>query len=259
MMELTLETALDFESGTSASIDSNTRNNFRNKLKKSYGILQGAKGPEEITCSLLGRSLPADNVIAAHIFPRKFAGKAGWLRISDINDTRNGVFLYKSIEHALDRGHLTFVYSPLTNLFHCRILMPELRTADIEATAKNLLEDNFKQPQPPLGMTFQDLENCTLALPSSHVVWQRVFAVHATLARQKAIKRKWITEDNLVEVDSDEIWKTQRTLFLCNKWCDKWWELGGRMSVEHLLMVPGWMPKFFHTFETKHSMMCKYP
>ncbi|KAI9089484.1 hypothetical protein DFS34DRAFT_598035, partial [Phlyctochytrium arcticum] len=195
--------AFDFTAASDRTEDRQIGNSFRAELTTSYGL---STNPTTIKCSLLGISLPANNVIAAHIFPRKWSHSLYLLEIDDVDDPRNGIFLYKPIEHALDSGWITFVFSPKSNQFHCQVLYKGLLTVDVDAEARKRLGNRYIPTQIPVSRTFQDLHSQPLIIPSSHNVWKRVFAFHAVLARHHAIKKRWILPTEFTEIESDEAW-----------------------------------------------------
>jgi hypothetical protein len=64
---------------------------------------------------LTGEWLPRKCVIASHLFKKKWAAAASkLLQIADINDVRNGLLLWKPLEHAFDRGQIFFIYEENT-------------------------------------------------------------------------------------------------------------------------------------------------
>ncbi|KAI9088759.1 hypothetical protein DFS34DRAFT_640245 [Phlyctochytrium arcticum] len=126
----TVDRAFEFVAESDRTEDKWRGISFRAELIRAYGL---PIKPTHIQCSLLGSYLPAGNIIAAHIFPRIWSHSLYLLEIDDVDDLRNGVFLYKPIEHALDAGWITFLFSPSTNQFHCRVLYPGILGEDVEA------------------------------------------------------------------------------------------------------------------------------
>jgi hypothetical protein len=67
---------------------------------------------------LTGEWLPRKCVIASHLFKKKWANEAKrLLQIENINDVRNGLLLWKPLEHAFDRGQFFFTYEEDTGRY----------------------------------------------------------------------------------------------------------------------------------------------
>jgi HNH endonuclease len=79
-----------------------------------------------------GISFPSTVVIAAHLFKHCWADSCQErLDFDDIDDSRNGLLMFKPFEFAFDNSHICFQYDADTELFNLKILFPELRKMTI--------------------------------------------------------------------------------------------------------------------------------
>ena len=133
-----------------------------------------------LRCQLLGIGLPTCLVTAGHIFKHKW-GKLvmPWMGFSDIDNVRNGLLLFKPVEHALDHSQLCFFDTV------CRILDPSLRHVRLldalAAMPGDYMPEGYTYQQwaiyKPLvavlgGMTFGDLEGRELCAAPPDVAGQ---------------------------------------------------------------------------------------
>jgi hypothetical protein len=100
-------------------------NRFRKDLLTAYACswLESKK----VRCMMLDRDLQSELVVAAHLLPlrnHKFAGPV--MQISDINDTRNGLLLFKPIERAYDKFQLSFIYDETSGEYRLKVIKPNL-------------------------------------------------------------------------------------------------------------------------------------
>lgn len=87
---------------------------------------------------LSGLVLPRPVVIAAHIFKHAWAEFVErWMGFSDIDDVRNGMLLFKPIEHAFDHGKLCLMEDRGDSLV-CRLIDPALKNTGLLAYMREM-------------------------------------------------------------------------------------------------------------------------
>jgi len=177
------------------------RPEFRDELLSANHLSRGST----LRCWLLNRPLPYDSVIAAHIFPRKWSHSLSLLELYDVDDVRNGIFLYKPIEVAFDLGWIIFVWNASIKSYVCHLLNPNIKNDSIDACARRYLKKGYVTPAVSVTENFSGLEGLQLSLGSS-VPYRRVFAFHAHRCRINALNQGWIKDNDVVDVLDDDIW-----------------------------------------------------
>ncbi|KAF4028016.1 HNH endonuclease [Phytophthora infestans] len=81
-----------------------------------------------LRCMLLNTALPSELVIASHLFRRKNEYLSRKLMGFDsIDDVKNGLLLFKPLEHAFDHFQISFIYDKGSNEFRLKVFDPSLR------------------------------------------------------------------------------------------------------------------------------------
>ena len=63
-----------------------------------------------LKCMITGLSFPSSSVIAAHLLPKRLGYICNeLLSLTDINDARNGLLIFRPFEWAFDTGKLSIV------------------------------------------------------------------------------------------------------------------------------------------------------
>lgn len=203
---------------------------FRALVLYYYGMSQNniPPLPSSVTCHFLNVTLTLNLVTVAHIFPRRFRHNE-WVPISDIDDVQNTLVLFKPIERAFDCGQLCFVWINDEQKFRIHILDPKLLKTT--TTIFKLAENSFPKTQTEwksldnslLQNSLEQFHGKFLNLQKQSMPYKRCLAFHAHRARFEAIKKKWIGQDDLAELDDDEIWspgvmEDKKLVDLVNSW-----------------------------------------
>ena len=205
---------------------------FRARVLYFYGMSQSDLPPlpANVSCHFINVTLPLNLVTVSHIFPKRFRNN-GWSPVADIDDVQNTLVLFKPIERAFDCGQLCFVWMNDQNKFRIHILDPKL----LEPT--NTLFKLAERCFPKTQTGWMSLDNSLLQSPlgqfngrflnlqQSSMPYKRCLAFHAHRARYEAIKKKWIGENDLSELDDDEIWspgvmEDKKLVDLVSRWKD---------------------------------------
>jgi hypothetical protein len=133
-------------------------------------------------------------VIASHIFQHRWRLTLPFLSqildIKDVNDVRNGLFLYKPVEWAFDRAKIFIeMNETVTGSMLFRLLDQDLRDVKLADKASELRMEG-KRERPPVGReaslqtTFGDLDGQNLHFPPNSDMRpsKRLLAIHAYAA-----------------------------------------------------------------------------
>ncbi|KAL7680627.1 putative HNH nuclease [Plasmopara halstedii] len=211
---------LDAPTSTSAR-----SNHFKANLCATYDCNMGSG---KLRCMLLDTALPSELVIASHLFRRKneFLSKK-LMGISDIDDVRNGLLLFKPLEHAFDHFQISFIYDQGSNEFRLKIfdqsVRPQRLFGKLDNTQRAILlqgqalPKNWRSRGPRLApgtvydiqTTFGDLEGRALRFKSVKRPYKRCLNLQARLARKQAIEKQWIRPD---EDDFQNFWSEGMSL-----------------------------------------------
>ncbi|DBA99022.1 TPA: hypothetical protein ACH3X1_014292 [Trebouxia sp. C0004] len=184
-----------------SKISNSTNRKLKGRLKAAYGkTVQG-----KLVCMLTSEALPSKTVIAAHLY------KSSWavfvelaLGFSDIDDVRNGLLLWKPIEHAFDTAQMCFTYDTQHNSFVARVLNPALLTEKLSSYGQRVMGARWAAPSSARAMTltFADIDNVALSFPLGCEVrpYKRVLCYQAHLAQREAAKQGWI------QINFDDFW-----------------------------------------------------
>jgi hypothetical protein len=141
---------------------------FRNDLKRSLGY---HKDEHNIACMLTDRVGNGSQVCAAHILPcsskKQISDQLG-LTLTDLNSTRNGLFLAKNIEVAFDELKLSFVPKDILHPLSLKMIIWDQTAADIP-----IWHDHTD--------TIGQYEGCTLQL-GDHLPYRRALSYQAYMA-----------------------------------------------------------------------------
>ncbi|DBB00070.1 TPA: hypothetical protein ACH3X1_013926 [Trebouxia sp. C0004] len=184
-----------------SKISKSTNRKLKGRLKAAYGkTVQG-----KLVCMLTSEALPSKTVIAAHLY------KSSWavfvelaLGFSDIDDVRNGLLLWKPIEHAFDTAQMCFTYDTHSNSFVARVLNSALLTEKLSSYGQRVMGASWAAPSSARAMTltFADIDKEALSFPLGCEVrpYRRVLCYQARLAQREAAKQGWI------QIDFDDFW-----------------------------------------------------
>lgn len=160
---------------------------FKNSLcafygRKPHAINFGKRG--KLRCMVTNQWLPADLVIASHIWPHAQHGDGLHkfnLTRSDSLSVRNGLLMVKSVEKSFDCKHLCIIYDSLDKSFRVKVLNPDLMNAVIEGT------------EPP--RTFGEIDNGVLHHSPGNIPFRRLLSWHARCSFRFAREKAWISEE----------------------------------------------------------------
>ncbi|KAL7996290.1 putative HNH nuclease [Plasmopara halstedii] len=211
---------LDAPTSTSAR-----SNHFKANLCATYDCNMGSG---KLRCMLLDTALPSELVIAFHLFRRKNEFLSEKLMgISNIDDVRNGLLLFKPLEHAFDHFQISFIYDQSSNEFRLKIfdqsVRPQRLFGKLDNTQRAILlqgqalPKNWRSRGPRLApgtvydiqTTFGDLEGRALRFKSVKRPYKRCLNLQARLARKQAIEKQWIRPD---EDDFQDFWSEGMSL-----------------------------------------------
>jgi hypothetical protein len=166
---------------------------FKNNLIIYYNC--GGINTEQIKCMILNKFFDRTLVRAAHIWKSATKGVGlpeFGLKESDINNERNGLLLYESIEKAFDHKQLCFIYNPFSGYLHVKILCINL---------KNMFIIDDSQLRMNLNETrkFNDIDGYILILPKDIYPYRRLLNWHARCAYKTAKLNKWIDDNENFE------------------------------------------------------------
>lgn len=186
----------------------------------------------ELKCMFSGIVLPVQVIIGGHLFKSCWAKDCkARLGFDDINDSRNGLLLFKPFEYAFDNSHICFQFDSENESFSMKILNFELKSLTIKQYIqketeidKTLLlksrddwEDTIKRNTALnesdiearmkavdnllsiLDQKFSSFEGKYLDPIDGKKCYGRCLSFQASMARLLAIESGWITKE---EVDS---------------------------------------------------------
>jgi hypothetical protein len=155
---------------------------FKRRLKKSYNL--GTETKKLLFDMATGTELPHSIVVASHIFQYRWRlYLSSFSSITDINDARNGLFLYKPVEWAFDRARLCIEVRGGGMFF--RLLDPDLATVKLTDKAREFRDivrtPEIEAAEAHLETTFGDLDGAELHIPPSSEMRpsKRLLTLHA--------------------------------------------------------------------------------
>lgn len=163
---------------------------FSKKVKRAYGASAG----DQCWCLLTDDKLPRSTVIGAHLFKWEWAEDVYLLGVQDINDTRNGLPLWKPLEWAYDTSRLCFTYNKATCQFIANILDPSILPMKLTDLGQSKMGREWVHPPSHLrNLTFQHIDRQPLKFAPNrlHRPFKRILNFQARQARRYAIKHNW--------------------------------------------------------------------
>ncbi|TDH64744.1 hypothetical protein CCR75_008777 [Bremia lactucae] len=196
---------------TAAPTTKTTRNiYFKRNLCQYYNCYQ--RETTWVRCMLLNVAFPNSLVTASHLFRRSNEYVADkFVKISDIDDVKNGMLLFKPLKYAYDHFHISFVRDN-TGAFRLKLFDPNIRNTRLidmvtdkcedkkvlhEAQITELLETiSLTQGSCEfnLNTTFGDVDGTALAFIGPERPFNRCLNLQARVARVLALKNGWIEE-----------------------------------------------------------------
>jgi hypothetical protein len=234
-MNANLNARLNFENATVASQSrADTQWKFKRLLKREY--LQPEIG--NLFDMATGTYFPHGSVVASYIFQHKWQKELSqFTSITDIDDPRNGLLLYKPVEWAFDRAKICVEVKSGDKMTFC-LLDQDLRNIVLADKACELRDDtgrgNKRLPEEmDLRTTFGDLDEQPLKFPEGTVMRpsKRLLGLHAVAARKTAQVREPLRRIKDVAYDTSDNETTKNTITIL-----QWREevaLGGPVSVSH--------------------------
>ncbi|CAF4627152.1 unnamed protein product, partial [Rotaria sp. Silwood2] len=178
---------------TSSTRTKEEQDDFKSKLITYYNC--GSPKMRTIKCMILNKYFDRNFVRASHIWKAATKGvglTAFKLNESDVNNERNGLLLYESIEKAFDYKKLCFLYDPFAGNLLVKILCSDLRQTFIVDDPIN--RKNFNELR-----TFNDIDNAVLQLPPNIFPYRRLLNWHGRCSFKTAKANKWINKDEHLE------------------------------------------------------------
>ena len=183
----------------SPSTGTSRKADFKTELKSTYTC---DLGDNIVRCMLLNIGFPSMVVIGSHLFRRSnehFAMEL--MNIENIDDVRNGLLLFRPLEKAYDNFDISFIC--IKDEFFMKVFNPDYR----DKSLVDLLTRKEKQAISvciidSLG-TFGDLEGRILDFGKTIIrPFKRCLNLQARLARNEALKKKWVNQ----EYDFEDFW-----------------------------------------------------
>jgi hypothetical protein len=184
--------ALNFEN---ASVASEGRAKEQPSFKAQLKAIYYPANDDHLFDMATGEHLKHSTVIAAHIFQHKWQRKLSWFtNLTDINDVRNGLLLYKPVEWAFDRAKLCIETNSKGEMTF-RLLDPTLHGTKLVDQACLLRDEAHRGNKPSesekgLHVTFGDLHGQPVKFPEGVETRpsKRLLALHAIAAQLAARK-----------------------------------------------------------------------
>jgi hypothetical protein len=173
---------LSFEAVTAASQGkASMQLTFKQDLHHVYN-LSGA--PDWLLFDMAtGTLLPSSIVIASHIFQHRWEKYLpSFSNFAHINDTRNGLLLYKPVEWAFDRAKLCVEIRSGRLMF--RLLdqsLKDVKLTDMAIKLRQPRQAALQQAEAAIQLTYGDLDERELVFPSSSEMRpsKRLLLLHA--------------------------------------------------------------------------------
>jgi hypothetical protein len=179
---------------------------FKDNLCKFYGCYSRKKS--WVRCMLLDVAFPKSLVIASHLFRRSNEYLSlVMMQISDIDDVKNGLLLFKPLEYAFDHFQISFIRDD-TDAFRLKLFDPSIRgTCLIDFADRNgnkvfsaeqtrvLLSSVSLSKKPcrfDVRTTFGDVDGTALTFTGLERPFYRCLNLQARVARMVALKKNWI-------------------------------------------------------------------
>ena len=133
------------------------------------------------------------------------------MQISDIDDVRNGLLLFKPLEHAFDHFQISFIYDQRDDCLYLKLFDPSIANTPIinlmrDPNQKQILMDAINRDKKPCQFepqtTFGNLVGMPLKLGKVNRPYNRCLNLQARLAYSKALKNEVIAP----EYNFDDFW-----------------------------------------------------
>ena len=163
---------------------------FSKRVKNAYGALEH----DQCWCLLTNALLPSSTVIASHLFKWEWAECVYLLGFEDVNDTRNGLPLWKPLEWAFDSSRLCFTYNKYTDQFIANVLDPNILARKMSDVGRHKMGPEWMEPPHHLkNLTFRDIDQQPLEFAPNLLQrpLKRVLNFQARQARKYAIRHNW--------------------------------------------------------------------
>ncbi|GMF16991.1 unnamed protein product [Phytophthora lilii] len=196
---------------------------FKERLCEYYGCFRRKK--TWVRCMLLDVAFPRSLVIASHLFRRsnEYLSLA-MMQISDIDDAKNGLLLFKPLEYALDHFQISFIRDD-SGVFRLKLFDPSIKDTriidlkdrkgnDVLTTEQTgVLLDSVSRAKKrctfDVATTFGNLDGKPLVFTGLERPFYRCLNLQARVARMIALKKNKIDasydfEDFWTEVSLDD-------------------------------------------------------
>jgi hypothetical protein len=180
---------------------------------------------------VLNTQLPSEVVIASHLFRRKNAFIAGdFMGISDIDDPKNGLLLFKPIEKAFDDFRLSFIL--IDGQFRLKITDPALNNVYlIEMLDRSQMSILYGEKPLPVGWRestdpifapcgfniltkFSDLDDRPIVFSNVNRPYYRCLNLQARLAQVAVADKGWGARLDFEDFWSDGVDLAEKLKFL---------------------------------------------
>lgn len=180
---------LDFRTGSRQSLGTTKRSEFKGQLKGVYG-----DAPEQgvLFDMATGKYLPT--VVASHIFQHRWAKFLQvFTGLNDVNDVRNGLFLYRPVEVAFDEAQISIrAKNGQIRFWLLDETIRDKKLVDVAQTIRRTanIDPTLRGEEGSLTTTFGDLDGQELHFPPNSTVRpsKRLLAVYAYAAWIEAKK-----------------------------------------------------------------------
>ncbi|KAG2451996.1 hypothetical protein HYH02_003038 [Chlamydomonas schloesseri] len=200
-MKLSAQLQLNqFEYTTSKASESRKGDSFKKQLQEFYS--NSADAQCQLRCMLLNVKLPMTLVTGSHLF--KYCWKPHLhilLGLSDINDPRNGLLLFKPLEHAFDDSRICFSMEEEAGApkFRLELLDPSLKDVKLWDYAEQHNHrkgyDEHQIGSYAAEVTFGELQGKALVFEDANRPYKRCLQFQAVQALRRAKQEKWLPAD----------------------------------------------------------------
>lgn len=166
---------------------------FKNSLIVYYEC--GSPLMKTIKCMVMNKYFERSMVRAAHIWKASTRGvglSKFQLDESNVNNERNGLLLYESIERAFDSKQVCLLYDPFAGVLRLKVLCSDLNNSFVVADEQ--LREKFHETR-----KFADIDNAILMLPTGIYPYRRLLNWHGRCSYRTAKLRNWIGLDENLE------------------------------------------------------------
>ena len=193
-----MEAALgrDALSYTSGKVTQQRDPSFRRDVLRSYGYTyaQCNNTTGKLPCLILNCDIPRDSLVVGHIFKHEWAAVSERIMNFEINDTRNGLPVFKPIEDAFDTLRLCIIVEETlaTERFIVKVLDPSLLDVLLVDRAAQLGAQGVHYSKTVSALAFRDIHNTEVKFYSLHRPFKRALYFQARKAQQRSIAKGWM-------------------------------------------------------------------